>query len=140
MTHPLRYFVNSVASYLCYLMLTCRHCNDATHSSRYPPTLAPATPIQRPLAAATGAEPEAEASSLDAVLSLNPGPLIHAINTTNVHFKGLSIEYGRGWGAVFTNCVNCSVSNVRWGVFLSFWFVCFSPPNTPSLLAAHSFF
>ena len=25
----------SIASYLCYLMLTCTHSNDATHSSRY---------------------------------------------------------------------------------------------------------
>ena len=25
----------SVASYLCYLMLTCKHANDATHSFRY---------------------------------------------------------------------------------------------------------
>ena len=59
MTHPLRFFVNSrtlmgctdppskgsvhpisvlselVASCLCYLMLTCTHSNDATHSFRY---------------------------------------------------------------------------------------------------------
>ena len=63
MTHPLRLFVNSrtpmvvrrsvhpisvlyesVASYLCYLMLTCTHSNDATHSFRY------TVVIDRPLA------------------------------------------------------------------------------------------
>ena len=34
--HPISVLLESVASYLCYLMLTCTHCNDVTsHSSRY---------------------------------------------------------------------------------------------------------
>ena len=30
-------FLTATLSYLCYLMLTCTHSNDATHSSRYVP-------------------------------------------------------------------------------------------------------
>ena len=33
--HPISVLSGSVASSLCYLMLTCTHSNDATHSSRY---------------------------------------------------------------------------------------------------------
>ena len=33
--HPISVLSESAASYLCYLMLTCTHSNDATHSSRY---------------------------------------------------------------------------------------------------------
>ena len=32
---PISILSASVASYLCYLMLTCTHSNDATHSFRY---------------------------------------------------------------------------------------------------------
>ena len=34
--HPISVLSESAASHLCYLMLTCTHSNDATHSSRYP--------------------------------------------------------------------------------------------------------
>ena len=33
--HPISVLSGSVASYLCYLMLTCTHSNDSTHSFRY---------------------------------------------------------------------------------------------------------
>ena len=33
--HPISVLSESVPSYLCYLMLTCTHSNDATHSCRY---------------------------------------------------------------------------------------------------------
>ena len=38
-------------------------------------------------------------------------PQVHVANASNVHFVGLNMEYGRGWGAVFDNCNGCSIKN-----------------------------
>jgi hypothetical protein len=41
------------------------------------------------------------------MLSTNSDAVVHAINTSSIHFKGIDIQYGRAWGAVFSNCINC---------------------------------